>query len=144
MCYNTQMNICLDGSEQPCSKNVNSQSSGGSISLSASYPPGQQDNVRSLQHLVSLKARSDQPPSPRTNAATSTQFLSVSDDMLSTIMSTPPLTSDDILNSEPLAGNDCDMSAMDIALTPMSEGSWNRMLQDADNLLVNVDPSEIN
>jgi len=63
--------------------------------------------------------------------------------MFSASIYNPPLMNGDSLNCEFVAGNDCDMSAMDTGLTPMSEGSWNRMLQDEVNLLVNVDSSTI-
>jgi len=81
-------------------------------------------------------------PIPYTTAATN-QFLSVGEDMFSASIYNPPLMNGDSLNCEFVAGNDCDMSAMDTGLTPMSEGSWNRMLQDEVNLLVNVDSSTI-
>jgi hypothetical protein len=134
ICDNNQMDISPDSSDEPSPAMVNS----GSTSHS-SYPSGQQDEVQSLQYLTSPEGRSDKMPLAHTTAATNTQLLTVSEDLFSASIYSPPLINGDALNSEFIAGNDCDMSAMDTGMTPMSEGSWNRMLQDAGNLLVNVD-----
>lgn len=96
------------------------------------------DDTEQLYPNTLASNSSDQQRSTNKSTSSSADFLSISDEIFSGIMATPPLTSDG-LNSESLVENECDLNAMDISLTPMSEGSWNRMLQDADNLLVNVD-----
>lgn len=79
-------------------------------------------------------------PLPDTNVATNTPFLSVKEDLFSANIYHPPLMNGDALNSGFIAGNDCDMNILYTDFTPMSEGSWNRMLQNENNLLANIDP----
>ncbi|KAF2189651.1 hypothetical protein K469DRAFT_625474 [Zopfia rhizophila CBS 207.26] len=131
-----EMDTSPDASgDQPSPATTNSQSRGGSTSHTSYSPGQQQDDLQNAQYRPSPKTLSNQMPLPHsTTANSSTNFFSSSDEMFSGPFYGNPVnsSSNDPLSNGFMMNNDWDMSAglgTGTGMTPMSEGSWNQMLE---------------
>jgi hypothetical protein len=138
-----EMDLSGDRSnEHPSPATISSQSRGGSTSQS-SYSPGQQTEHH-LPYRASPKPSFNQLNNintlPNTPATTTTAFPGFSSstntsnggvDMFSTTFSTVGVAPDETFNHGFLMGNDWEYGALDTGtgMTPMSDGSWNQMLE---------------
>jgi hypothetical protein len=130
-----EMDTSPDGGlDQPSPATTNSQSRGGSTSHTSYSPGGPQQQYRASPKTLSNQA-------PLSHATTTTanpdpNFFTTADDMFSGNMFSHPGAPGPPGNGDPISNGfimtqDWDMSAMgtNAELPPMSEGSWNQMLE---------------
>lgn len=132
---NNEMDTSPDGAnnDRPSPSTTTSQSRGGSTSHT-SYSPGQQQEDRQqIPFLTSPKDLSGQIPLPHSTTVDGhASFFPTSDDMFSALYGqSHNQMSNESLNNGFLMGNDWGVPTMDggTGMTPMSEGSWNQMLE---------------
>lgn len=130
-----EMDVSPDASvDQPSPSTSNSQSRGGSGSHSSYSPGNQQGDIQNMAFRNSPKGMAGQMPLPHTTSANANaNFFSSSEDMfpVPSLYNPPGIINGDALSNGIMMGNEWDMAGMGqgTGMTPMSEGSWNQMLE---------------
>ncbi|KAF2018832.1 hypothetical protein BU24DRAFT_106022 [Aaosphaeria arxii CBS 175.79] len=128
-----EMDLSADGSvEHPSPATLNSQSRGGSTSQSSYSPSQPQDEMQNLQYRPSPKPLTSQIPLAHSTASSSnTQYFTTTNTMFSQPVydNTNTMMNPGSLNNGFVGQSDWEFSTMATGMTPMSEGSWNQMLE---------------